>query len=70
MDVYTDRQQRILNDLTAEIGQQAKQCAEEQIAPRHEADEMDAYIKKREENVAALRSMREDLENIFTGMCS
>lgn len=68
MEVFSERQQRILNDLTAEIGNQARSCAREQIDPQRGSDDMDAYIEERQQNVAKLRKMREELENLFTGI--
>lgn len=43
-------------------------CASEQRAPMHEADQMDYIIKDSKAKVEALRHLREEFENITSGV--
>lgn len=66
--MYTDTQLEILQNITEEIGTQSKSCAAEQYSPGHDPDASDEHIKTRAANVRDLRRIREELEDIFTGM--
>lgn len=47
---------------------QAFSCAAEQHYPQHAADDMDEFIRSRKSNVMRLREIRNELEEIFTGI--
>jgi len=60
--------QRILNDLTTLILRYSTTCAREQYQPSRDADTSDDYIKEHKEWVTRLRHIRENLENLMTGL--
>ena len=68
IDMITDRQQQIIDLISAEIMAAAANCAVEQHAPAYSADESDAYIKDRMSVVIRLRVVRGMLERVFSGL--
>ena len=68
IDMITDRQQQIIDLISAEIMAAAVHCAVEQHTPAYSADESDAYIKDRMSVVIRLRVVRGMLERVFSGL--
>jgi len=62
-----EQQVQIINKISVEILCFLNIAANEEYAPRHEADEMDHLIADAAKRAEKLRAIRNDLEHIFTG---
>jgi hypothetical protein len=61
-------QQHVLDGLTWLIINHARCTASEQYSPSKGPDESDDYIKEHKEWVVKLRKLREEFENLVTGL--
>jgi len=64
----TDNQKIIIHAMSLEIAAQATSCAGEQMYPAKDPDASEEYIKQKQKSVRDLRLMREELEDLFTGI--
>lgn len=63
-----DQQLQILNELTEQIFLTARACAQEQHTPSRDPDAMDDYIKGKKETLDGLRRIRQELEDLWSGV--
>jgi len=59
---------RVVVDLSSLILKTAEAVGDEQCRPSHEADEMDDFITRGKHQVKELRRIREEFENLCTGL--
>lgn len=64
------RQQQIIDLLSEEIAVNLRAQANEERAPGFDPDRMDEIIKERRTAAMKLRGIRQDLEILFSGVCS
>ena len=58
----------IVNGLSALIAQTASSVASEQYHPSSDPDRMDDTIREGKKKLAALRKLRDDFENVMSGV--
>jgi hypothetical protein len=58
----------VIEGLSKLVFHELTTCASEQKAPMHEADQMDSIIRDSKDKAKVLRELREEFENVMTGI--